>query len=150
MVCSGNFLKKKDMSLRMCIEYHKLNKVNIKNKYPLLRIDDLFDQLQGANYFSEIDILSSYHQRRMRGLTFPRQPFGLDMVTINFWLYHLCWKMPRIHSWIKWLECSDTIVICFRTCLLILFWSIQGVKMITWAIWGLYCKYLNTTNVWKL
>ena len=50
------FVKKKDGSLRMCIDYRMLNSVTIKNKYPLLRIDDLFDQLRGASVFSKIDL----------------------------------------------------------------------------------------------
>ena len=54
------FVEKKDMCL--CIDYQRLNKVMIKNKYPLPRIDDLFDQLQGAVFFSKIDIGSGYHQ----------------------------------------------------------------------------------------
>ncbi|GJZ44348.1 putative reverse transcriptase domain-containing protein [Tanacetum coccineum] len=49
----------------MCIDYHELNKLTIKNRYPLLRIDDLFDQLQGARYFSKIDLRSGYHQQRV-------------------------------------------------------------------------------------
>eukprot|EP00253_Pinus_taeda_P002058 PITA_02058 len=56
------FVKKKDGTLRLCIDYRKLNKVKIKNKYPLTRIDDLFDQLKGAAVFSEIDLRSGYHQ----------------------------------------------------------------------------------------
>ncbi|GJS15728.1 reverse transcriptase domain-containing protein [Tanacetum coccineum] len=59
------FVKNKDGSFCMCIDYRKLNKLTIKNRYPLPRIDDLFDQLQGARYFSKIDLRSGYHQLRV-------------------------------------------------------------------------------------
>ncbi|GKB54155.1 putative reverse transcriptase domain-containing protein [Tanacetum coccineum] len=60
------FVKKKDGSFRMCIEYRELNKLMVKNRYPLSRIDDLFDQLQGSSVYSKIDLRSGYHQLRVR------------------------------------------------------------------------------------
>ncbi|GJR49678.1 hypothetical protein Tco_1400199 [Tanacetum coccineum] len=60
------FVKKKDRSFCMCIDYRELNKLTIKNRYPLSRIDDLFDQLQGSSVYSKIDLRSSYHQLRIR------------------------------------------------------------------------------------
>ncbi|CAA0816394.1 Unknown protein, partial [Striga hermonthica] len=60
------FVKKKDESMRMCIDYRDLNRLTIKNKYPLPRIDDLFDQLRGACVFSMIDLRSSYHQLKIK------------------------------------------------------------------------------------
>jgi hypothetical protein len=60
------FVKKKDGTLRLCIDYRQLNKVTVKNKYPLPRIDDLFDQLKGAKVFSKIDLRSIYHQLRIK------------------------------------------------------------------------------------
>ena len=79
------FVKKKDGSLRLGINYRQLNKVTIRNQYPLPRIDDLFDQLQGAMVFSKIDLRSGYHQLKCVGKMFQRQPLKLDMNIMNFW-----------------------------------------------------------------
>ena len=64
--------KRKDGTMRMCIYYRQLNKVTVKNRYPLPRIDDLFDQLQGASVFSKIDLRSGYHQLRIRAADIPK------------------------------------------------------------------------------
>ncbi|KAH0781716.1 hypothetical protein KY290_001314 [Solanum tuberosum] len=69
------FVRKKDGSLRMCIDYRQLNKVTIKNKHPLPRIDDLFDQLQGASCFSKIDLRFGYHQLKVRECDIPKITF---------------------------------------------------------------------------
>ena len=69
------FVKKNDGSLRLCIDYRELNKVTIRNQYPLPRIDDLFDQLQGARVFSKIDLRSGYHQLKIRSKDVPKTTF---------------------------------------------------------------------------
>ena len=60
------FVKKKDGTLKLCVDYRKLNKMIVKNKYLLPRIDDLFDQLKDASVFSKIDLRSRYHQLRIK------------------------------------------------------------------------------------
>ena len=69
------FVKKKEGSLRMCFDYRELNKLAVKNKYPLPRIDDLFDQLQGKTVFSKIDLRSRYHQLRIKDGDIPKTAF---------------------------------------------------------------------------
>ena len=69
------FMKKKDGTMRMCINYRSLNAVTIKNKYPLPRIDDLLDQLKKAKFFSKIDLRSGYHQMKIRPCDIPKTTF---------------------------------------------------------------------------
>nr|GEV16330.1 putative reverse transcriptase domain-containing protein [Tanacetum cinerariifolium] len=69
------FVKKKDGSFRMCIDYMELNKLTVKNHYPLLRIDDLFNQLQGSSVYSKINLRSGYHQLRVREQDVPKRAF---------------------------------------------------------------------------
>ncbi|GKF10060.1 putative reverse transcriptase domain-containing protein [Tanacetum coccineum] len=71
------FVKKKDGSFKMCIDYRELNKLTVKNRYPLPGIDDLFDQLQGLSVYSKIDLRSGYHQLRVRDEYIPKTAFRM-------------------------------------------------------------------------
>jgi hypothetical protein len=79
---SALFVEKKDKEMRLCVDYHPLNAVTIKNKYPLPRIDILFDQLAGAQVFSNIDLCSGYHQIKIRAEDIPKTTF-----TMRYGLY---------------------------------------------------------------
>ena len=70
------FARKKGKTLRLCIDYRQLNRVTIKDRYPLPRIDDLFDQLRGVRVYSKIDLLIGYHHLRVRETDIPKTTFG--------------------------------------------------------------------------
>jgi hypothetical protein len=74
--CPTLFVKKKDGSLRLCVDYQPLNAVTIKNKYPLPRIDVLFDQLAVDKVFSKIDLRSGYHQIKIKSCDIPKTAFS--------------------------------------------------------------------------
>ena len=69
------FVKKKDGTLRLCVDYRQLNKMTVKNRYPLPKIDDLFDQFKGVSVFSKIDLRSGYHQLRIKDVDVHKMTF---------------------------------------------------------------------------
>jgi hypothetical protein len=83
-VCPALFVKKKDGSLRLCVDYRPLNAVTVKNKYPLPRIDVLFDQLAGARVFSKVDLRSGYHQIKIQPCDIPKTAFSTRYCLYKF------------------------------------------------------------------
>jgi hypothetical protein len=111
------FVPKKDGTQRICVDYHSLNEVTIKNKYPLPRIDDLFDQLKGACVFLKIDLRSEYHQLKIRASDIPKTTFitryGLYEYTVmSFGLTnapaYFMYLMNKV-----FMECLDKFVVVF-------------------------------------
>ncbi|GJR28850.1 putative reverse transcriptase domain-containing protein [Tanacetum coccineum] len=84
------FVKKKDRSFRMCIDYRELNKLTVKNRYPLPRIDDLFDQLQESNVYSKIDLRSGYHQLRVHEEDISKKTFRTRYGHYEFQVMPFC------------------------------------------------------------
>jgi hypothetical protein len=78
------FVKKKDGSLRMVVDYRALKKLTVKNRYPLPRIDDLLDQLQGAKFFSSLDLLNGYYQVPLHASDIPKTAFRTPQGSFQF------------------------------------------------------------------
>ncbi|GKD38659.1 putative reverse transcriptase domain-containing protein [Tanacetum coccineum] len=93
------FVKKKDRSFRMCIDYRVLNKLTVKNRYPLPRIDDLFDQLQGSSVYSKIDLRSGYHQLRVRDEDIPKTAFRTRHVIDSQGIHVHPAKIEAVKDW---------------------------------------------------
>jgi hypothetical protein len=111
------FVPKKDGTQRLWVDYHALNEVTVKNKYPLPRIDNLFDQLRGACVFSKIDLRSGYHQIKLRECDIPKTAFvsryGLYEYTVmSFGLTnapaYFMYLMNKV-----FMECMDKFVVVF-------------------------------------
>jgi hypothetical protein len=125
--CPALFVKKKDNSLRLCVDYRPLNVVTIKNKYPLPRIDILFDQLAGAKVFFKIDLHSGYHQIKIKPSDIPKtafstryglceyqvMSFGLTNAPAYFMYLMNSVFMPELDKFI--MVFIDNILICSKT-----------------------------------
>jgi hypothetical protein len=106
--CSSLFVEKKDKELRLCVDYRLLNAVTIKNKYPLPRIDIMFDQLVGVQVFSKIDLHFGYHQIKIRAKDISKTTFttryGLyEYLVLSFGLTnalaHFMYLLDFVSSW---------------------------------------------------
>jgi hypothetical protein len=118
------FVLKKDDTQRLCVDYHALNEVTIKNKYPLPRIDDMFDQLCGACLFSKINLSSGYHQLKIRECDIPKTAFILryslyEYTVKSFGLTNaLAYFMYLMNK--VFMECLDKFVVVFIDDILVL------------------------------
>jgi hypothetical protein len=109
------FVKKKDGTLRLCIDYRQLNKATIKKKYPLPMIDDLFDQLGGASIFSKIDSRYGYHQVRIKGEDIPKNAFRTRYGHYEFVVSAIWVNQCPYHFYVLDEQCAQQIPRQIRT-----------------------------------
>ena len=130
----------------MCIDYRQLYKVTINNKYPLPRIDDLFNQLQGAIYFAKIDMRSEYHQLRVRGEDTPKMTFWTRYGQYEF----LLMTFGLINALETFMDITDRVFQSYLDSFPIVFivdiLYIKNMMGITWTILGCCCECLRKTN----
>jgi hypothetical protein len=110
------FVEKKDGTQQMCVDYRSLNEVTIKNKYPLPRIEDLFDQMNGAGVFSNIDLRFGYHQLKIQGSDIPKTTFRTryrlyEYTMMSFGLTTLAYFMYLMNM--LFMEYLDKFVVVF-------------------------------------
>jgi hypothetical protein len=117
------FVKKKDGTMQMCIDYRELNKITIKNKYLLPCKDDLFDQLQGTQIFSKIDLRSGHHQLKIRREDIPKTAFS-----------HTLWPQRVSSNAIRTSKCTSSFYGFNESGVSRIFEPIRG---------GIYRRYLN-------
>jgi hypothetical protein len=114
--CPALFVKKKDQSLRLCVDYRPLNAITIKNKYPLPHIDILFDQLAGARVFSKVDLHSSYHQIKIRPEDVPKTAFSIryglyEYLVMSFGLTNAPTHFMYLMNFVFMLELDKFVVV---------------------------------------
>lgn len=145
------FIKKKEGTLWMCMDYRQLNKLTIKNKYPLPRIDELFDQVRGATVFSKIDLWSGYHQIRIREEDIAKETFRMryghyEFVVLPFGLTNapatfMCLMNSVFHQYL------DKFVLIFIDNILIYSWTMEEhqehLRIVLQTLWEhqLYSKF---------